>query len=407
MHYRDDIGNISSSNARRDDRGYVLAQIRPRYPLLGGWKADWSFSYDVPTRSALKVDPLDPSLHVLNITLSPPVVRTFSEKLYVEVLLPEGAHDIQLLLPKLLSEFQDKQGDGTVYNTTKNSWLDFAGGRMVVGFELDDFFVPEKSILQYKFQVIYRFDTTRLLCEPILLSSVLFLCFLTYISWRRLELRIVRKGEAEMLNKAEFEASLIRRAMDEWDALTSEFDNTLTRADLNAKIPQRQKWDPFLTSQKDKHAKLAEKLDETLAASREAALEAKGDSNSISKQARMLEKARSSLKQYLEHQEKHIELRSANMLGDDLGMFLGASGAAGGGGAGGRGSAKSRNSGSSSGSGTSAGAAAAASSGGNDLQATIMARQRCAELETGMSLQLRALHEEDMQDEIAWTQPVL
>ena len=194
--------------------------------------------------------------------------------------------------------------------------------------------------------------------------------------------------------------------MDEWDALTSEFDNTLTRADLNAKIPQRQKWDPFLTNQKDKHAKLAEKLDETLSLSREAALEAKADSNSVSKQARMLEKARSSLKQYLEHQEKHIELRSANMLGDDLGMFLGASGAAGGGGAGGRGSAKSRNSGSSSGSGTSAGAAAA-SSGGNDLQATIMARQRCAELETGMSLQLRALHEEDMQDEIAWTQPVL
>lgn len=75
---------------------------------------------------------MDPSLHVLNITLSPPVVRTFSEKLYVEVLLPEGAHDIQLLLPKLLSEFQDKQEDGTVYNTTKNSWLDFAGGRMVV-----------------------------------------------------------------------------------------------------------------------------------------------------------------------------------------------------------------------------------------------------------------------------------
>ncbi|CAD7943772.1 unnamed protein product [Amoebophrya sp. A25] len=56
LHYRDEIGNISSSNARRDDRGYVLAQIRPRYPLLGGWNADWAFSYDVPTRSALKVD---------------------------------------------------------------------------------------------------------------------------------------------------------------------------------------------------------------------------------------------------------------------------------------------------------------------------------------------------------------
>lgn len=66
LHYRDDIGNISSSNARRDDRGYVLAQIRPRYPLLGGWKADWSFSYDVPTRSALKVQPSSSFIRILN-----------------------------------------------------------------------------------------------------------------------------------------------------------------------------------------------------------------------------------------------------------------------------------------------------------------------------------------------------
>lgn len=67
----------------------MLAQIRPRYPILGGWRAEWEFHYDVPTTSALKVDPDDPSLHVLNITMSPPVVRMFSKKLVVEVLLPE------------------------------------------------------------------------------------------------------------------------------------------------------------------------------------------------------------------------------------------------------------------------------------------------------------------------------
>ena len=38
----------------------------------------------------------------------------------------------------------------------RNSWLDFFGGRPTVGFELDDFYVPEKQILQYKFQVTHR-----------------------------------------------------------------------------------------------------------------------------------------------------------------------------------------------------------------------------------------------------------
>ena len=44
------------------------------------------------------MDPEDPSLHVLNITMSPPVVRVFSQKLHVSVALPEGAFDIELLI---------------------------------------------------------------------------------------------------------------------------------------------------------------------------------------------------------------------------------------------------------------------------------------------------------------------
>lgn len=71
-------------------------------------------------------------------------MRTFTEKLHVEVMLPEGATDIQLFTPKELN---------TVWNGRRDSWLDFSGGRPLVGFEIQDFFVPEKQVLQYKFQV--------------------------------------------------------------------------------------------------------------------------------------------------------------------------------------------------------------------------------------------------------------
>ena len=42
LYYRDAIGNISSSNTRHHlDK--VQVQLRPRYPLLGGWKVmGWS-----------------------------------------------------------------------------------------------------------------------------------------------------------------------------------------------------------------------------------------------------------------------------------------------------------------------------------------------------------------------------
>lgn len=39
------------------------------------------------------------------------------------------------------------------WNDKRDSWLDFVGGRPVIGYEVEDFFVPEKTILQYKFQV--------------------------------------------------------------------------------------------------------------------------------------------------------------------------------------------------------------------------------------------------------------
>jgi len=203
IHYRDEIGNISTSNARRDDKGYVLAQIRPRYPVLGGWNADWEFSYDVPTRSALKVDPFDPTLHVLNITMSPPIVRTYAGKLSVEVLLPEGAHDIKLYTPsnKVLS---------SEWTGNKNSWLDFFGGRPVIGYEIDDFYVPEKQILQYKFQVTYRFQSFKMYYEPILLSVMLFIGFFSYIMVGRSSLRIVRKGEKLKLDQKDIDTAVMR-----------------------------------------------------------------------------------------------------------------------------------------------------------------------------------------------------
>lgn len=48
VYYRDEIGNISTSNLREGDE-HVEMEIRPRFPLFGGWKTHYYIGYNVPS----------------------------------------------------------------------------------------------------------------------------------------------------------------------------------------------------------------------------------------------------------------------------------------------------------------------------------------------------------------------
>ena len=48
VYYRDEIGNISTSNLRELD-DMVEVELRPRFPLFGGWKTHYIVGYNVPS----------------------------------------------------------------------------------------------------------------------------------------------------------------------------------------------------------------------------------------------------------------------------------------------------------------------------------------------------------------------
>lgn len=48
VYYRDEIGNISTSNLREMDDQMEL-ELRPRFPLFGGWKTHYYIGYNVPS----------------------------------------------------------------------------------------------------------------------------------------------------------------------------------------------------------------------------------------------------------------------------------------------------------------------------------------------------------------------
>jgi oligosaccharyltransferase complex subunit alpha (ribophorin I) len=53
VYYRDEIGNISTSNLRQEDDGDVSLELRPRFPLFGGWKTHYVVGYNLPSFSNL------------------------------------------------------------------------------------------------------------------------------------------------------------------------------------------------------------------------------------------------------------------------------------------------------------------------------------------------------------------
>ncbi len=48
IYYRDEIGNISTSHMREQDDSVEL-ELRPRFPLFGGWKTHYYMGYNVPS----------------------------------------------------------------------------------------------------------------------------------------------------------------------------------------------------------------------------------------------------------------------------------------------------------------------------------------------------------------------
>merc|ERR1711902_24793 len=104
VYYRDDIGNISTSHMKVMEDAVEL-DLRPRFPLFGGWKTHYVVGYNVPSYEYLfyKGDN-----HVLNMRL---VDHLFDDMIIenaeVRVILPEGVSDIKVSTPYPMTRGED------------------------------------------------------------------------------------------------------------------------------------------------------------------------------------------------------------------------------------------------------------------------------------------------------------
>ncbi|CAN6464014.1 unnamed protein product [Victoria cruziana] len=190
IYYRDQIGNISTSNLWADSRKTEL-RIEPRYPLFGGWKTDFTIGYGLPLQDFLFESE---GKRVLNFSFGCPIDEVIIDNLVVKVVLPEGSKDIFAHVPFDINQREE----------VKFSHLDFFG-RPVVVLEKENV-VPEHN---QHFQVYYKFNCLAMLQEPLILISGFFLFFVACIMFKHMDISI-SKSSAAYIAKSQWEEVIMK-----------------------------------------------------------------------------------------------------------------------------------------------------------------------------------------------------
>uniref|UniRef100_A0AC35TNX9 Dolichyl-diphosphooligosaccharide--protein glycosyltransferase subunit 1 n=1 Tax=Rhabditophanes sp. KR3021 TaxID=114890 RepID=A0AC35TNX9_9BILA len=174
IYYRDQIGNVSTSEVLVRSKS-VDVEIRPRFPLFGGWKTDYTFGYNIP--SATGVFSRGNGAYTLKVPIVDKLYDNFViQKLTVKVVLPERSSNIKLKTP-----FPMKQHPSEVHKT----YIDTVG-RPVTVFSMNNVIDSHAQ----NFSITYNFDSSAMMIDFAILCSVFFAIFFVIILLNRINLSI-------------------------------------------------------------------------------------------------------------------------------------------------------------------------------------------------------------------------
>lgn len=178
VYYRDTNGNISTS-AMRLQKDSVELDLRPRFPLFGGWKTHYTLGYNVPSFEYLFTNGEN---YLLKMRLIDHIYDDMVvDEIVVKIILPEGSNNIKLITPYSVN----RQGDSLHY-----TYLD-TFGRPVIEFTKQN--LVENHI--HDFNLKYTFSKILMIQEPLLIVGFLYVLFLCVIIWMRLDFTITKEKE--------------------------------------------------------------------------------------------------------------------------------------------------------------------------------------------------------------------
>ncbi len=180
IYYRDEIGNISTSHLYNLENA-VEVDLRPRFPLFGGWNTQYVLGYNIPSYTYLytKGD---------NYLLKMPLIDHIFDNMVIKeaiikIILPEGSHSIDLSLPYEAERLPD---------SLHYTYLDTVG-RPVIQIKKTNLV---ENHIDY-FELRYVFPKMFMLLEPLLIIGFLYILFLSVIVYVRLDFSLSKDESVE------------------------------------------------------------------------------------------------------------------------------------------------------------------------------------------------------------------
>lgn len=181
IYYRDSNGNISTSQVRTR-KDWIELELRPRFPLFGGWRSSYTLGYSVPSYQYLFRK--SSTEYVLNMRLLDHVFDDMHvEELETQVVLPVGVTEVQVTAPYGV----ERLSDGVTYK-----YLDQFGRRVI---KLRKTNLVEQHIQDL--EIVYHWRSGLLLLEPVLLAFALYVLFIIVIIYVRLDFSIHKPEHAK------------------------------------------------------------------------------------------------------------------------------------------------------------------------------------------------------------------
>ncbi|XP_069006772.1 dolichyl-diphosphooligosaccharide--protein glycosyltransferase subunit 1 [Embiotoca jacksoni] len=184
VYYRDEIGNISTSHLQVLDDS-VEVEVRPRFPLFGGWKTHYIIGYNLPSYEYLYTlgDQYALKMRLVDHVYDDQVI----DLLTVKIILPEGARNIHVDTPYKIDRMP---------NQLHYTYLDTFGRPVLVATKNN---LVEQHI--HDVVVHYNFNKILMLQEPLLVVGAFYILFFTVIIYVRLDFAITKDPAAEVRMK--------------------------------------------------------------------------------------------------------------------------------------------------------------------------------------------------------------
>ena len=180
--YRDEIGNVSTSAARREMNDVDL-ELTPRFPILGGWKSNYDIGYNLPTKFHVKTN--NKGNYMVNLTFGMPYTNMLARNYTVKIILPEGADNIKVKLP-IETSYQ-------VDYDKEYGCLDLFGRKSVI-IKLNNMY----DVYNTNIFITYDYQWLMLFVKPLILIVYFIILFVVLIIYNRANISLSRKQETKL-----------------------------------------------------------------------------------------------------------------------------------------------------------------------------------------------------------------